>query len=408
METEEERPVEECRGSRRGSRHDSRDSRDKWQDVFRVNPESQKRWDVIKVVLRSLSLVCAVALALCCVAKVYNSRMADPTRMTNAVVIAIILVSLPCLYPLDGIAAMCSPAPPAKLDKADKSACDQTIGDGLWSLTEFVTICVRTGRSGLRLTGIPPWGHVAVELLIWLFYLVSMAAVISDLMSSDGLVGSRISFNIAILALEILLMFVPRETFPPSAVPNVRLDVHIAHSRALTMTFRGLHFTLFVRACMETERRNSDRRIRKVISSLRERGLNISSRTDNKKQGSHESTAVASEPSCPERRGRDMESSATLPATPDRMVAQQPGVKAWELSTTPDQTLAQQPEAEAWELPATPDGRMTHQTEVETRVEENLKFVIPSSIIKEMTGEKFTMMGPADGEQKYTGVRRGR
>lgn len=43
---------------------------DKWQDAIRVKPESQRRWDVIKVVLRSLSLLCAIGLVICSVALV--------------------------------------------------------------------------------------------------------------------------------------------------------------------------------------------------------------------------------------------------------------------------------------------------------------------------------------------------
>ena len=42
-------------------RRDPRD-RDKWQDLIRVKPESQKRWDTIKIVLRSISVFCGLAL----------------------------------------------------------------------------------------------------------------------------------------------------------------------------------------------------------------------------------------------------------------------------------------------------------------------------------------------------------
>lgn len=47
-----------------------RDLSDKWQDAIRVKPESQRRWDVIKVVLRSLSLLCAIGLVMCSVVMV--------------------------------------------------------------------------------------------------------------------------------------------------------------------------------------------------------------------------------------------------------------------------------------------------------------------------------------------------
>jgi hypothetical protein len=40
----------------------------------------------------------------------------------------------------------------------------------IWDIAEFITLCVRDGRSFRR--GIPPGAHVGVELIIWLMFAV--------------------------------------------------------------------------------------------------------------------------------------------------------------------------------------------------------------------------------------------
>lgn len=129
---------------------------------------------------------------------------------------------------------------------------------------------------------------------------------------------------------------------------------------------------------METERRNSEKRIRKAIVSLRQRGLNFAglnfagmehTRTeDNRGQESHELSPLA--PDAPRhgaQRREPVDRLGKLPATPSRTSAQLEAVR---------------------------------------QMEENMKFVMPVSIMREMTDQKYTMMGPADGRQKYPGIRR--
>lgn len=126
---------------------------------------------------------------------------------------------------------------------------------------------------------------------------------------------------------------------------------------------------------METERRNSEKRIRKAIVSLRQRGLNLAG--FNLPGLDHIGTA----------RNRHQESHELSPLAPHA-----PRHEPANRVVKP--------------LPATPDRTDAH-LEAELGIEENIKFIMPVSIIKEMTNQKFTMMGPADGEQKFPGVRRG-
>lgn len=75
------------------SEESQRDLAQKWQDAIRVKPESQRRWDVIKVVLRSLSLVCAVALILSFVALYKNHGFVFPVDVWTASLGSLVPVS---------------------------------------------------------------------------------------------------------------------------------------------------------------------------------------------------------------------------------------------------------------------------------------------------------------------------
>lgn len=91
---------------------------------------------------------------------------------------------------------------------------DQGCAIIFWTLAEFITICVRTRRSGLRLTGIPPGAHVAADLLLWIVTVVFLgiitASFISTLQSSSypSITSSQIGINVAILAFQTTLMSV--------------------------------------------------------------------------------------------------------------------------------------------------------------------------------------------------------
>lgn len=284
------------------------DTRDKWQDAIRVKPESQKRWDVIKVILRSFTLACAIALVVFCVRA--EPIFGDFIPTTSS-------------FAFTGCVA------PASIS-------------GLWALAEFITLCVRTRRSGLRLTGIPPGAHVAMDLILWLATLVFMTLLsvwfVAALQSSwaySGITGGQMGFALAALCFQL----------------------------ALT----ALHFTLFVRACIETERRNSERRIKKAIMSLSQWGLDLASTSNYINRRSH--------------------AQSTLP--PESVIEERPNRPS--------------------ESPILPDRRRDTEADVEaeTRMDDNVKFIMPASLIREMTVQKYTMMGPADGEQKYPGLRRG-
>ncbi|RYP19340.1 hypothetical protein DL765_003422 [Monosporascus sp. GIB2] len=276
------------------------DAREKWQDAIRVKPESQKRWDVIKVILRSFTLACSLVLVVCCVVSVHD--YANTWSET------------PSLIFIGSVA-------PAS-------------ASGLWALAEFITMCVRTRRSGLRLTGIPPGAHVAVDLLLWLativftgLLLVSFVDAMRTTWYYYSLTSAEIGIAFTVLCLQLSLM--------------------------------ALHFTLFVRACIETERRNSERRITKAIMSLSRRGLELASTSNYITRRSHALSALPPESVIEERTDRPPESLS-------------PANRRWD--------------AEA-------------DVEAETRIEDNMKFIMPASLIREMTDQKYTMMGPVDGEQ---------
>ncbi|RYP52773.1 hypothetical protein DL768_002124 [Monosporascus sp. mg162] len=276
------------------------DTRDKWQDAIRVKPESQKRWDVIKVILRSFTLALAIALVVFCArsVRVYGSFLAPSTSYAF----------IGCVVPASV--------------------------SGLWALAEFITVCVRTRRSGLRLTGIPPGAHVAVDLLLWLATLVFMAL------------------------LSVWFVAALQSPWYYTAMPG-GMGVALA-ALCFQLALAALHFTLFVRACIETERRNSERRIKKAIMSLSQWGLDLASTSNQIIRRSHA------------------------------------------LSTLPPESVIEEQTNRPPESPKPPDRRRDAQADVEaeTRIEDNVKFIMPASVIKEMTVQKYTMMGPADGEQK--------
>ncbi|RYP70603.1 hypothetical protein DL771_005316 [Monosporascus sp. 5C6A] len=276
------------------------DARDKWQDAIKVKPESQKRWDVIKVILRSFTLACAIALVVCCVisVRIYGDRWLPNPTLTFVGCMATASIS------------------------------------GFWALAELITIYVRTRRSGLRLTGIPPGAHVAVDLLLWL---------------------TTIAF---IVLLTVSFIWALQQSWYYSGITGQQVGIAMA-ALCFQFALTGLHFTLFVRACIETDRRNSEKRIKKAIMSLSQRGLELARTSNYITRGSRA------------------------------------------LPTPPPESVIEEPTDRPPKSPILPYRRMDAEAdvEVETRIEDNLKFIMPASLIREMTDQKYTMMGPADSEQ---------
>lgn len=131
---------------------------------------------------------------------------------------------------------------------------------------------------------------------------------------------------------------------------------------------------------METERRNSERQIRRAITALRQQGVNLGDTINHRDAGrdreedngdSHELSTLAPGSL------RNVRSAQKKPETPHDSAHSDGGL-----------------------------GADAVDSEAAMQQEDNVKFVMPASIIQEMTGQKFTGMAPADGEDKYPGLRR--
>ncbi|KAI0126223.1 hypothetical protein BJ170DRAFT_634203 [Xylariales sp. AK1849] len=103
-----------------------------------------------------------------------------------------------------------------------------------WSIAEVITICTRSGRRGIH-----PGAHVALHLLLWLGFC-----------AASGLTGYLIS-----IALECdYYCRNYSDYYDPSSSRYVSaMEAILAFLSLLVL----IHFTLFVRACVETAQRNS-------------------------------------------------------------------------------------------------------------------------------------------------------
>ena len=137
---------------------------------------------------------------------------------------------------------------------------------------------------------------------------------------------------------------------------------------------------------METERRNSEKQIRRAITTLRRQGVDLAEAVDYGRtnggsrdgddDGTHELSTLMSGSGSPSERAAQKK-----PATPHDSAHSDAGG-----GSVVDPA------------PADPEANI--------QLEDNMKFVMPASIIREMTGQKFTGMSPPDGEEKYPGLRR--
>ncbi|KAH7039603.1 uncharacterized protein B0I36DRAFT_357011 [Microdochium trichocladiopsis] len=120
-----------------------------------------------------------------------------------------------------------------------------------WQVAEFITICARTGHKSIH-----PGAHVALHLLLWLGFLVNVIL--------DG-------FNAGYLA-EYLSDYDDYGYSPSSyyyGYYNFMISGQYQSITYALLAFSALlliiHFTLFVRACIETHKRNSaDRAVRYI------------------------------------------------------------------------------------------------------------------------------------------------
>ncbi|KAI0594525.1 hypothetical protein F4775DRAFT_428331 [Biscogniauxia sp. FL1348] len=104
----------------------------------------------------------------------------------------------------------------------------------IWSIAELITICARTGHKGIH-----PGAHVALHLLLWLGFLVGV-----------GLTGYLLAFT---------TLYDYYDYYYDDSYYSYYSDKYIELMRALIAFLVLLvivHFFLFVRACVETARRN--------------------------------------------------------------------------------------------------------------------------------------------------------
>ncbi|KAL0935814.1 uncharacterized protein CTRU02_208028 [Colletotrichum truncatum] len=102
----------------------------------------------------------------------------------------------------------------------------------IWDIAEFITICARGGRKGIH-----PGAHVALHLLFWLCFAATTAIQCIHLFVRDEFDTYRFTRT-------------QRSFFRDTIIP---LQNAVA---AFTILLLISHFVLFVRACVETARRN--------------------------------------------------------------------------------------------------------------------------------------------------------
>ena len=146
---------------------------------------------------------------------------------------------------------------------------------------------------------------------------------------------------------------------------------------------------------METERRNSEKQIRKAITTLRQQGVDLAEAVNYGRTNHNNNNHNNNNHNNNNGNGNDDDDGSH------------------ELSTLMPGPLS---ERAAQKKPATPHDSahsdsgivdaVPEDPEANIELEDNMKFVMPPSIIREMTGQKFTGMSPPDGEEKYPGLRR--
>ncbi|KAI2643631.1 hypothetical protein GGS21DRAFT_486156 [Xylaria nigripes] len=118
----------------------------------------------------------------------------------------------------------------------------------LWDISEFVTMMLRGSVS----KGFHPGVHVAAELILWL--------------------GSLASTTIQALGASWSTFFKSEESLSESGLSiTVRLAITQFGFLGLLVVLR---FILFVMACVQTDRRNKDRRVRQLVLAIQKQGWN--------------------------------------------------------------------------------------------------------------------------------------
>ncbi|KAI1499727.1 hypothetical protein F5X99DRAFT_410771 [Biscogniauxia marginata] len=118
-----------------------------------------------------------------------------------------------------------------------------------WDTAEFIVICVRRDKS----RGIKAEAHVGVDLVLWLLAVATLTvqAILVD--SRNVNYNNYYYYN-----------------FRPN-MPWYALDMtHLSLVGILII----IHFILFVRACVEVDRRKKDRRVQELILAMQQHGQN--------------------------------------------------------------------------------------------------------------------------------------
>ncbi|KAK8029855.1 hypothetical protein PG993_011146 [Apiospora rasikravindrae] len=104
----------------------------------------------------------------------------------------------------------------------------------IWSVAEFVTLCARKNQRGIH-----PGAHVALHLLLWLAFVVAA-----------GLTAYLVALNVE-------YDYYYSSSYRYSRYSSIKFYVRTLQAElAFLILLIITHFTLFVRACVETARRN--------------------------------------------------------------------------------------------------------------------------------------------------------
>ncbi|KAI1424365.1 hypothetical protein F5Y12DRAFT_452483 [Xylaria sp. FL1777] len=179
--------------------------REKLPDLPTVG--NQRKWDIIKVVLRSICLALSV------------------TDVAELIIIDYSSNSLhywPAVaYPL-------------------------LAGFILWDIVEFIVIIVRESTA----KGVHPGAHVGIELILWLGSIFTIAA---QAFNADWDQLGAPAWELRELELTTW--------------------VYLALTQFSFLSFVGaLRFVLFVRACVEVDRRKKDRRVQQLVFAIQKQG----------------------------------------------------------------------------------------------------------------------------------------
>ncbi|KAI5920305.1 hypothetical protein F4810DRAFT_440499 [Camillea tinctor] len=171
---------------------------------------NQPKWDVAKIVLRSLSLFTAFVIT----CFVIGFNFAGSRYVTANTSFGI------------SIATLC------------------------WDAAEFIVVCARRSRA----RGIKPAAHVGVDLVLWL-------GAVTTLALQSVFIEYRTGYFYEI-----------QDGGEDDAYgPWFAVDItHLVMLGVLAL----LHFILFVRACVEVDRRKKDRRVQALILAMQKQGQN--------------------------------------------------------------------------------------------------------------------------------------